>query len=141
MKAVVYRGPYKIAIENVPDPRIEAPGDAVIRITTSNICGSGLHMYKGRTAVAEGTVLGHENMGIVEETGPAVSWFRRGVVPGDSVNIFGAGPVGLLAAGGDRAKPSLLVSHELGLDEAPAAYDKFDKRTDGYTKVLLHPAA
>ena len=40
-----------------------------------------------------------------------------------------------------RARPSLLVSHELSLDEAPAAYEKFDKRVDGYTKVLLHPAA
>ena len=45
----------------------------------------------------------------------------------------------LIIAG--RATPSLLVSHELSLDEAPAAYDKFDKRVDGYTKVLLHPSA
>ena len=45
----------------------------------------------------------------------------------------------LIIAG--QATPSLLVSHELGLDEAPAAYEKFDKRVDGYTKVLLHPSA
>jgi glutathione-independent formaldehyde dehydrogenase len=45
----------------------------------------------------------------------------------------------LIVAG--RATPSLLVSHELSLDEAAAAYDKFDKRIDGYTKVLLHPTA
>jgi hypothetical protein len=48
---------------------------------------------------------------------------------GDTVAVFGAG----------RATPSLLVSHDLGLDEAPAAYEKFDQRADGYTKVLLHP--
>jgi glutathione-independent formaldehyde dehydrogenase len=380
MKAVVYKGPFSVAVEEVPQPRLEAPGDALVRITTTNICGSDLHMYEGRTNVEEGKVLGHENMGIVEETGPGVSWIKpgdrvsvpfniacgtcrncvagwtsfclrtnptegvdgaaygyaqmgpyqggqaeylrvpfadfnllplppgkdferdftmlsdifptgyhgavlAGVVPGDTVAVFGAGPVGLLAAhssylrgaarvfvvdmnpdrlalaerfgatpisiadgdpaeqivdatggtGADRgieavgyqahdpsgdehpemvldslvravkttggigvvgvyvpsdplaasegaqqgrigfdygtffqkgqqmgtgqcpvkrynerlrdliiagkAAPSLLVSHELSLDEAPAAYEKFDKRIDGYTKVLLHPAA
>ena len=380
MKAVVYKGPFSVAVEEVPQPRLEAPGDALVRITTTNICGSDLHMYEGRTNVEEGKVLGHENMGIVEETGPGSAGSRRatgfrcrstspaapaataspgglrsawrtnptdgvdgaaygyaqmgpyqggqaeylrvpfadfnllplpagteheqdfamlsdifptgyhgaalaGVVPGDTVAVFGAGPVGLLAAhssylrgasrvfvvdlqpdrlalagrfgatpisiadgdpaeqivaatggtGADRgieavgyqahdpvgdehpemvldslvravrttggigvvgvyvpsdpqaanagaqqgrigfdygtffqkgqqmgtgqcpvkrynerlrdliiaarATPSLLVSHELSLDEAPAAYEKFDQRADGYTKVLLHPAA
>lgn len=380
MKAVVYRGPYKVAVENVGDPAIEAPTDAIVQITTSNICGSDLHMYEGRTAAEEGMVLGHENMGVVVETGPGVTVVRRGdrvsvpfniacgtcrncvsgwtsfclrtnptpgvdgaaygyaqmgpyrggqaeylrvpfadfnllslpdgqdferdfttlsdifptgyhgtelagVKPGDSVVVFGAGPVGLLAAHsaylrgasrvfvadmeGDRlalaerfgatpvniaegdprerilaatgglgadcgveavgyqahdadghehpemvldalsacvrttggigvvgvyvpsdpgassemagagrvafdfgtlfqkgqrigtgqcpvkrynrqlrdliiegkATPSLLVSHEIGLDEAPGAYEKFDRREDGYTKILLHPAA
>jgi glutathione-independent formaldehyde dehydrogenase len=380
MKAVVYKGPFSVAVEQVPPPTIEAANDAIVRITTTNICGSDLHMYEGRTNVEEGKVLGHENMGIVEETGPGVSWIKpgdrvsvpfniacgtcrncvagwtsfclrtnptegvdgaaygyaqmgpyqggqaeylrvpfadfnllplppgteferdftmlsdifptgyhgaalAGVVPGDTVAVFGAGPVGLLAAhssylrgadrvfvidmnrdrlalaerfdatpisiadgdpaeqivdatggiGADRgieavgyqahdpagdehpemvldslvravkttggigvvgvyvpsdpqaasqgaqqgrigfdygtffqkgqqmgtgqcpvkrynerlrdliiagrATPSLLVSHELSLDEAPAAYDKFDKRVDGCTKVLLHPSA
>jgi glutathione-independent formaldehyde dehydrogenase len=380
MKAIVYRGPYSVSVEEVPDPRIETPLDAIVRITTTNICGSDLHMYEGRTAVEEGTVLGHENMGIVEAIGTGVSrvkvgdrvsvpfnvacgtcrncergWWSfclrtnpnegvdgaaygysmmgpypggqaeylrvpyadvnllelppgdeheldftmlsdifptgyhgtelAGVGPGDSVAVFGAGPVGLMAAhsafirgarrvfcvdkepdrlklaesigaeaidisDGDpveriidatdgvgvdkgveavgyqahdhhgtehpelvldnlvqvvrtagaigvvgvyvpedpgaadegakqgrigwdygtfftkgqrmgtgqapvkrynrqlrdliiagRAKPSFIVSHELGLDEAVGAYDKFDKRCDGYTKVLLHPAA
>jgi glutathione-independent formaldehyde dehydrogenase len=380
MKAVVYKGPFSVAVEEVPQPSIEAPGDAIVRITTTNICGSDLHMYEGRTNVEQGKVLGHENTGIVEETGPGVSWIKpgdrvsvpfniacgtcrncvagwtsfclrtnptegvdgaaygyaqmgpyqggqaeylrvpfadfnllplppgeefeqdfamlsdifptgyhgaalAGVVPGDTVAVFGAGPVGLLAAhssylrgaarvfvvdmhpdrlalagqfgatpvsiadgdpaeqivaatggaGADRgieavgyqahdpagdehpemvldslvravkttggigvvgvyvpsdpqaasegaqqgrigfdygtffqkgqqmgtgqcpvkrynerlrdlivagqARPSLLVSHELSLDEAPAAYEKFDQRADGYTKVLLHPAA
>ncbi len=83
MKAVVYKGPYKVAVENVPDPRIEAPNDAIVRITTTNICGSDLHMYEGRTSVEEGKVLGHENMGIVEETGPGVTWIK----PGDRVSV------------------------------------------------------
>ncbi|MCW2668083.1 MAG: Alcohol dehydrogenase GroES domain protein, partial [Frankiales bacterium] len=54
------------------------PTDAVIRITTTNICGSDLHMYEGRTAVENGTVLGHENMGIVEEVGSAVQRIKVG---------------------------------------------------------------
>src|SRR3954447_6437191 len=78
MKAVVYRGPKKVAIEEVPDAKVEQPPDAVIRITTTNICGSDLHMYEGRTAVEEGKVLGHENMGIVEEVGPGVDRIKVG---------------------------------------------------------------
>jgi glutathione-independent formaldehyde dehydrogenase len=83
VKAVVYKGPYQIAVEDVAEPRIEAPADALIKITTSNICGSDLHMFEGRTSVEEGKVLGHENMGIVAETGPAVSRFK----PGDRVSV------------------------------------------------------
>jgi glutathione-independent formaldehyde dehydrogenase len=78
VKAVVYKGPFSVVVEEVPQPRIEAVGDAIVRITTTNICGSDLHMYEGRTNVEEGKVLGHENMGIVEETGPGVSWARVG---------------------------------------------------------------
>jgi glutathione-independent formaldehyde dehydrogenase len=83
VKAVVYQGPYQVAVEDVPQPVIEQPADALVRITTSNICGSDLHMYEGRTNVEEGKVLGHENMGIVEEVGSGV-WR---VKPGDRVSV------------------------------------------------------
>jgi glutathione-independent formaldehyde dehydrogenase len=83
MKAVVYEGPYNVAVEEVPDPKIEAPNDAVVRITTTNICGSDLHMYEGRADVEQGKILGHENMGIVEETGPGVTRIK----PGDRVSV------------------------------------------------------
>ncbi|WP_027479467.1 glutathione-independent formaldehyde dehydrogenase [Gryllotalpicola ginsengisoli] len=72
MKAAVYEGPYDVRVEDVPDPKIEAPLDAIIRITTTNICGSDLHPYEGRAALDPGMVLGHENMGVVVEVGPAV---------------------------------------------------------------------
>jgi glutathione-independent formaldehyde dehydrogenase len=72
MRAVVYQGPYTVDVEDVPEPRIEHPSDAIVRITTTNICGSDLHMYEGRTSVEEGKVLGHENMGIVEAVGDGV---------------------------------------------------------------------
>jgi threonine dehydrogenase-like Zn-dependent dehydrogenase len=78
MKGVVYEGPRKIAVKDVPDARIETPLGAVIRITTTNICGSDLHMYEGRTSVEEGKVLGHENMGVVEEVGGAVNRIKVG---------------------------------------------------------------
>ncbi|WP_299166234.1 glutathione-independent formaldehyde dehydrogenase [uncultured Arthrobacter sp.] len=72
MKAVVFKAPYELSVENVADPKIEGPLDAVIRITTANICGSDLHPYEGRADLDAGMVLGHENMGIVEEVGPGV---------------------------------------------------------------------
>ncbi|MBF0688676.1 MAG: glutathione-independent formaldehyde dehydrogenase [Cellulomonas sp.] len=78
MRAVVYRGPHQVEVTEVPDARIQEPTDAVVRITTTNICGSDLHMYEGRTSVEEGKVLGHENMGVVEEVGPAVTRIRVG---------------------------------------------------------------
>jgi glutathione-independent formaldehyde dehydrogenase len=78
MKAVVFKAPFKLAVENVDDPKIEQPGDAVIRITTANICGSDLHPYEGRSPLDAGMVLGHENMGIVEQTGPGVNRVQVG---------------------------------------------------------------
>jgi glutathione-independent formaldehyde dehydrogenase len=70
MKAVVFNGPRDVSVEQVSDPRIEAPQDAIIKITTANICGSDLHPYEGRAPLDAGMVLGHENMGVVAETGP-----------------------------------------------------------------------
>ena len=78
MKAVVYKGKDRVAVEDVPDPRIEAPGDAVVRITTAAICGSDLHMYQGRSQASPGMVFGHENQGVVTETGPGVVSIKRG---------------------------------------------------------------
>ena len=72
MKAVVYKEPFRVAVENAPDPAIQHPNDAIVKITSSCICGSDLHMYEGRTAAAPGIVFGHENMGIIQEVGPAV---------------------------------------------------------------------
>ncbi len=78
MKAVVYKGPFQLAIEQVADPKIEGPQDAIIRITTANICGSDLHPYEGRVDMDAGMVLGHENMGIVEEVGSSVDRIKVG---------------------------------------------------------------
>ena len=83
MKAVVYKEPFKVAVEQVEDPRIQDPTDALVRITSTAICGSDLHMYEGRTAAEAGIVFGHENMGIVEEVGQGVA----GVKPGDRVSM------------------------------------------------------
>ena len=83
MKAVVYKDTFEVSVEDVPEPRITGPNDAIVKITTTNICGSDLHMYEGRTNVVSGTVLGHENMGVVQEVGPGV----ERVKPGDRVSV------------------------------------------------------
>ena len=78
MKAVVYKGPREVAVENVDEPHIEQPLDAIIRITTSNICGSDLHPYEGRAPMDPGMVFGHENMGVIVEVGSAVNRVKVG---------------------------------------------------------------
>lgn len=78
MKAVVYEKPYAVAVRDVDDPRIEHPNDVIVRVTSSAICGSDLHMYEGRTAAEPGIVFGHENLGVVEETGPGVVTLSKG---------------------------------------------------------------
>lgn len=78
MKAVVYKEPFAVAVETVPDPTIQHPNDAIIKITSSCICGSDLHMYEGRTAAEPGIVFGHENMGVIEEVGSGVKERRVG---------------------------------------------------------------
>ncbi len=78
MQAVVFKGPFDLAVEEVADPKIEEPLDAVIRIATANICGSDLHPYEGRAALDAGMVLGHENMGIVEAVGPGINRIKVG---------------------------------------------------------------
>ena len=78
MKALVYNGARNVAVQNVPDPKIEHPKDMLVRITTTNICGSDLHMYEGRTDMEPGRVLGHENLGEVIEVGNAVERFKVG---------------------------------------------------------------
>lgn len=78
MKAVVFKGAFDVSVDEVPDPTIEAPNDAIIKITTANICGSDLHPYEGRVPMDVGMVLGHENMGIVVEVGPGVDRIKVG---------------------------------------------------------------
>ncbi len=85
MKAVVWQGPGDIALQDVPDPAVQRSTDAVVRLTMSAICGTDLHMVRGTfPGMAEGTVLGHEGVGVVEDVGSDVRAFRRGdrvVVP------------------------------------------------------------
>ena len=84
MKAVTWHGRRDVRVDTVPDPAIEHPTDAIIRVTSSGLCGSDLHLYEVLGPfIGEGNVLGHEPMGIVEEVGGEVSHLQ----PGDRVVI------------------------------------------------------
>lgn len=78
MKALVYQGPRDVQVLDMPDATIERPTDVLIRVTTSNICGSDLHMYEGRTNMPPGRILGHENLGEVIAIGEAVDRIKVG---------------------------------------------------------------
>jgi|SRR5215218_8587405 len=109
MKPVVNHGPRNVVVEDVDDPSIEQPLDAIIRITTADICGSDAAFEKG-ISIGTGQC--------------AVKAYNRELRD-------------LIIAG--RATPSFIVSHELALDDAVKSYEKSDVREDGWTKVLLHP--
>ncbi|MET0321295.1 MAG: glutathione-independent formaldehyde dehydrogenase [Duganella sp.] len=78
MKALVYNGPCDVQVKDMPDAKIEKPTDVLVRVTTTNICGSDLHMYEGRTSMETGRILGHENLGEVIEVGKAVDRIKVG---------------------------------------------------------------
>jgi len=84
MKALVYQGPGKKAVEDRPMPKIAAPTDAIVRITKTTICGTDLHILKGDVPTCKpGRILGHEGVGVVEDVGVGVATFH----PGDRVLI------------------------------------------------------
>jgi threonine dehydrogenase-like Zn-dependent dehydrogenase len=85
MKALTYQGAHRVRVETVPDPVLVEDDDILLRVTATAICGSDLHLYRGKVpGLKDGDILGHEFMGIVEETGRGVTKVRRGdrvVVP------------------------------------------------------------
>ncbi|MGH8074792.1 MAG: zinc-dependent alcohol dehydrogenase [Lysobacter sp.] len=79
MRALTYHGAKDLRIDTVPDPVIDQPDDIVLRVTATAICGSDLHIYRGKIPmVDDGDILGHEFMGVVEDVGPAVTGIRKG---------------------------------------------------------------
>jgi threonine dehydrogenase-like Zn-dependent dehydrogenase len=79
MKAVAWHGTHDVRVDEVPDPAIEEPTDAIIRVTSTGICGSDLHLYEVLGAYIDaGDILGHEPMGVVEETGSEVTGLEKG---------------------------------------------------------------
>ena len=84
MKAVVFHGVGDIRVDDVAEPKIKDPNDAIVRLTASAICGTDLHMVRGTMpGMKPGTILGHEGVGVVEEVGENV----RNLIKGDRVVI------------------------------------------------------
>lgn len=215
MKAVCWFGTHDVRVENVPEPKILNPKDAIVRITSTAICGSDLHLYDGYIpSMEKGDILGHEFMGEIVEVGREVKTLKAGdrvVVPFtiscgncffckkqlwslcDNSNpnawmaetMYGFSGAGLYGyshmlggyAGGQAEyaripfadhgpikvpqdlpdekvrylqplleriqqgdiDPSFLITHRLGIDEAPQAYKTFKDKADGCIKVVLKP--
>ncbi|MGA4321394.1 zinc-dependent alcohol dehydrogenase [Ectopseudomonas hydrolytica] len=79
MRALTYHGSHDVRVDQVDDPSIEQPDDIILRVTATAICGSDLHLYRGKIPqVRQGDIFGHEFMGVVEEAGPAVTAVRKG---------------------------------------------------------------
>ena len=79
MKALIYKGPGSKALEERPKPEIDAPTDAIVRMTRTTICGTDLHILKGDVPTCEpGRILGHEGVGVVDQVGSAVTAFKAG---------------------------------------------------------------
>ena len=84
MRALTFQGRRDVRVDTVPDPRIEEPTDAIVRVTSTGLCGSDLHLYEVLAPFIDpGDILGHEPMGIVEEVGASVT----GLAPGDRVVV------------------------------------------------------
>jgi threonine dehydrogenase-like Zn-dependent dehydrogenase len=84
MKALVFHTPKHVSVDTVPDPKLKSPRDAILRVTSTAICGSDLHIYNGAFPQPKPLILGHEFMGVVEEVGAEVTSLKRGdrvVVP------------------------------------------------------------
>ena len=78
MKALVYHGPGQRAWEDVPDPKVEAPTDVIVKIDSATICGTDLHILKGEYPVKPGLTIGHEPVGVIHELGVGVTGYKVG---------------------------------------------------------------
>src|SRR5215203_1939733 len=135
MKAVAWHGKRDVRVDNVPDPTIQEPTDAIVRITTTNICGSDLHLYEVLGPfVDEGYVLGHEPMGIVEEVGPEVTHVR----PGDRVVI----PFNVSCGQGLQSQCETTQVHEQGVGSTMLGFAKlYGNVPGGQAEFLRVPQA
>src|ERR687887_2861120 len=136
MKAVAWHGKRDVRVDTVPDPTIERPTDAVVRITTTAICGSDLHLYEVLGPfMGEGDILGHEPMGVVEEVGSAVT----DLAPGDRVVIpfqIACGSC-FMCAQGLHTQCETTQVHEHGMGAALFGYTKLYGQVPGGQAELL----
>jgi threonine dehydrogenase-like Zn-dependent dehydrogenase len=141
MKAVAWHGNHDVRVDTVPDPTIEHPTDAIIRVTSSGICGSDLHLYEVLGPyIDEGDILGHEPMGIVEEVGGEVTH----IAPGDRVVIpfnISCGHC-FMCEGGLQSQCETTQTREYGTGAALLGYTKlYGQVPGGQAEFLRVPQA
>ena len=117
MKALIYQGPGKKAWEEVPDAAIQEPTDVVVRVDTTTICGTDLHILKGDLPdVTDGRILGHEGIGIIEQIGPAVTEFKVGdqclILDALLDEVAATRVPGLCPPGREQSTAALVADHD-----------------------------
>ena len=141
MRAVAWHGKRDVRVDTVPDPAIEEPTDAIVRVTSSGICGSDLHLYEVMGPfLQEGDVLGHEPMGVVEETGSQVTH----VQPGDRVVIPFNVSCGqcFMCAQGLQSQCETTQAREQGMGASLLGYTKlYGQVAGGQAEFLRVPQA
>jgi threonine dehydrogenase-like Zn-dependent dehydrogenase len=144
MKAVVYHGVGDIRLDDVPEPKLEAPTDAIVRLTASAICGTDLHFVRGTMpGTTEGRILGHEGVGVVDEIGghfPIGNAFIKNLtLTMGNCNHRKYIPrlVELVRTG--AVDPTALIAKQEPIGSAIDAYESFDRRRPGWLKVELQP--
>jgi threonine dehydrogenase-like Zn-dependent dehydrogenase len=160
MRAVCWEGKETIRVETVADPVIFNPRDAIIKVTATAICGSDLHIYDGDIpTMQKGDVLGHEFMGGVVEVGKD----NTRLTVGDRVVVpftiacgrcyfckeqlwslcDNSNPNAWLVERIERGEidPSFIITHRIGLEDAPGMYRTFRDKHDGCIKVVMKPGA
>jgi threonine dehydrogenase-like Zn-dependent dehydrogenase len=154
VKAVVWHGVGDIRLDDVPEPTIQDPTDGLVEITASATCGTDLRFVRGTmSGMVEGTILGHEAVGVVRETGPGVRNLRPDELP------IGAAMNENLTVTMGNCSHRAYVPHLLDLVRTGAidpstvfiqvgdmpwvldAYGTFDRRESGWTEVVLDPSA
>ncbi|MBI2709437.1 MAG: glutathione-dependent formaldehyde dehydrogenase [Actinobacteria bacterium] len=136
MRAVVWHGKRDVRVDEVPDPTIQEPTDAIIRVTSTGICGSDLHLYEVMGPfMTEGDILGHEPMGIVEDVGSAVTH----IAPGDRVVIpfnISCGHC-FMCTNGLQSQCETTQNHEHGTGAALFGYTKLYGQVPGGQAAYL----
>ena len=129
MQAMVYREG-KIVLEDVPRPQIQEPTDAIVRVTSTAICGSDLHILRGEYSVNEGTIIGHEFLGVVDEVGDHVTDFKVG----ERVLVYPGFQCGVCEP---CRKGMLMGCTKGGIFGNPTAYGSLDGGQAEYVRVPL----
>lgn len=162
MRALCWEGVHKIRVENVPDPTIINPRDAIIKVTLTAICGSDLHLYDGYIPSMQKTRLGTDRPHALRQVIQACRKGGTVSVPGVYGGFLDKFPFGAAFAKGlsfrmgqthvhrylrpllERIQrgdidPSFVITHRLTLDEGPEGYDIFKHKEDNCIKVVLKP--
>ena len=132
MKALVWHGKSDVRCDTVPDPTIEDPHDVIVKITSTAICGSDLHLYDGYMPMMEdGDILGHEPLGAFMNKGLTMKTGQT------HVKRYSEKLLGMIDAG--EIEPSFVITHSRPLAEGPEMYKTFRDKQDGCIKVVLKP--